>query len=172
MTFKITERQEITMFTAFFESIKYANHLYPIAVLRIYIGYFWFNEGYEKYKESIFSSQLYIDNLMDQELVLRLPLVYQNILANIIAPYWSFWSYCFMGLEVVIGIGLMVGFLTRPLGVLAIIICIHYSLLGSEIVSLLYSTFSAILLTLVIIGAGRCVGFDYYFFKKNRGLLW
>ncbi len=160
------------MLTAFFESIKYIGHLYPVAVLRIYIGYFWFNEGMLKYKGNIFVSQLYVEDLSGKDLIFQLPEFYQTVFKNIIAPYWSVWSHGFIFAEIIIGIGLMLGFLTRPLGVIAIIICIHYSMLGDELVSLLYSTFSAILLTLVVIGAGRCVGFDYYFFKKNRGLLW
>lgn len=160
------------MLTAFFESIKYIGHLYPIAVLRIYIGYFWFNEGMLKYKGDLFVSQLYVDDLSSKDLIFQLPELYQTLFKNVVAPYWSVWSHGFIFVEVVIGLGLMLGFLTRPLGVLAIVICIHYSMLGDELVALLYSTFSAILLTLVVVGAGRCVGFDYYFFKKNRGLLW
>lgn len=160
------------MLTAFFESIKYVGHLYPVAVLRIYIGYFWFNEGLTKYKDNIFASQLYIEDLQGQELIARLPELYQALFQSLVVPYWGLWSHGFMMTEVLIGIGLMLGFLTRPLGMIAIIICVHYSILGSEIVALLYSTFSAILLTLVVVGAGRCVGFDYYFFKRNRGILW
>lgn len=160
------------MLTAFFESIKYVGHLYPIALLRIYIGYFWFNEGLIKYKNDLFASQLYIEDLKSQDFIHRFPDIYQFFFDNVVAPYWAIWSHGFIFTEMVVGIGLMIGFLTRPLGVIAIIMCLHYSFLGSELVSMLYSTYTAILVTLIVAGAGRCVGFDYYFFKRNRGFLW
>lgn len=160
------------MITAFFESIKYVGHLYPMAILRIYVGYYWFSEGRIRFKENIFSSQLFIDDIRSRELFEKLPDLYQSLYTSLVAPYWTVWSHGFMTVEVVVGLGLILGFLTRPLGVVAIIMCLHYIMLGTEIVGALYSTFCAILIVLVVSGAGRCMGFDYYFFKRNRGILW
>jgi thiosulfate dehydrogenase [quinone] large subunit len=35
-----------------------------------------------------------------------------------------------------------------------------------------YKTILAIHLILAWVGAGRCLGFDYYFFKRRRGFWW
>lgn len=76
-------------------------------------------------------------------------------------------SVCFF-----VGVSLVIGFLVRPMGVIGIIISFHYVLFSTGYPNTLYSTFIAILVTIVALGAGRCVGFDYYFYKRHRGIWW
>lgn len=81
-------------------------------------------------------------------------------------------SYGILIASFLVGLSLLIGFMVRPFGVIGILISFHYVIFGMGYQNQLHSTFIAILIMIVAIGAGRCVGFDYYFFKRNRGIWW
>lgn len=160
------------MFTAFFESIKYVGHLYPVAFLRIFLGYYWLNQSLTEYQTGLFTSQVYIDQVMSSDYIANFPSWYRWFFENLVYPYWSMMSHGILIASFLVGLSLVIGFMVRPFGIIGIIICFNYVLFGSGYQNLLYSTFIAMFVTIVAIGAGRCVGFDYYFYKRNRGLWW
>lgn len=160
------------MLTAFFESIKYVGHLYPVAFLRIFLGYYWLNQTLTEYQTGLFTSQVFIDQVQSSEYVLNFPGWYKWLFENLAYPYWSMASHGILAMNFLVGLSLLIGFMVRPFGVIGILISFHYVILATGIQNTLYSTFVAILVSIVAIGAGRCVGFDYYFFKRNRGIWW
>lgn len=160
------------MFTAFFESIKYVGHLYPVAFLRIFLGYYWLNQALTEYQTGLFTSQVFIDQVQSSDYILNFPNWYKWFFDHVAYPYWSMTSHGILTVCFLVGLSLIIGFMVRPFGIIGIIISFHYVLFGSGYQNLLYSTFVAIFVTIVAIGAGRCVGFDYYFYKRNRGLWW
>jgi thiosulfate dehydrogenase [quinone] large subunit len=160
------------MLTAFFESIKYIGHLYPVAFLRIFLGYYWLNQSLIEYQTGLFTSQVFIDQVRSSEYMLSFPSWYRWIFDHMAYPYWSMVSHGILSVCFFVGVSLVIGFLVRPMGVIGIIISFHYVLFSTGYPNTLYSTFIAILVTIVALGAGRCVGFDYYFYKRHRGIWW
>lgn len=160
------------MFTAFFESIKYVNHLIPLAFLRIYIGYLWFSLAFETYQTGLFSSQVFIEQYKSQEFIMNYPQWYQNIFESLVYPHWALVSSVIIALQLIVGVSFIIGFLVRPMSLVGLFFCFHMMSQGSHIYLEMYSVLSAVFFTMLIAGAGRCIGFDYYFFKRHRGLWW
>lgn len=160
------------MLTAFFESIKYVGHLYPVAFLRIFLGYYWLNQSLIEYQTGLFTSQVFIDQVQSSEYILSFPNWYRWMFDHVAYPYWSVASHSILTVCFLVGLSLVIGFMVRPFGVIGIILSFHYVLFSAGFTNTLYSTFIAIFVTIVALGAGRCVGFDYYFYKRNRGIWW
>ncbi len=158
------------MLSAFFESIKYVGHQFPIAFLRIYLGYYWFHRALAEYQDGLFTSQIFADNLQATEFLQTMPQWYQWLATHVFFPYWPFVSQVVLILSILVGLSLILGFFVRFFATIGVFICLHFIWYGYE--EQLYAVFFAILITLIIAGAGRCVGLDYYFYKRNRGLWW
>jgi len=158
------------MLSAFFESIKYVGHVFPIAFLRIYLGYYWFHQSLTEYHSGLFTSQVFADELKASSFINSFPSWYRWIFENLVFPYWSLVSHGVLCAAFAVGISLIIGFLVRPLCILGIIMSLHFIWYGLQ--ENTYAVFVAIFITLIAVGAGRCVGFDYYFYKRNRGIWW
>lgn len=160
------------MLTAFFESIKYVGHLYPVAFLRIFVGYHWLNQALADYQTGLFTSQIYIQQVAASDYIYNFPNWYKGLFDAIALPYWSITSHVILAMSFLVGLSFVLGFMIRPLGIIGILISFHHVVFSMGYHNLLHSTFVALFVTMVAIGAGRCVGFDYYFYKRNRGLWW
>lgn len=159
------------MIVAFFESIKYVGHLFPLAFLRVFIGYFYLNQALLKYNGD-FLTHPRLANLMTESLVLGTgPLWYQELLQSVAIPQWKVVSIAVVLAEFLIAISFLLGYLVRPIAILGVLLSAFYFTLYPQ-QDLLYKTFIAIHITLLWLGAGRCLGFDYYFYKRNRGIWW
>lgn len=160
------------MIVAFFESVKYAGHIFPIAFLRIFIGYHYLQEASQKIQgEYLAQPQLagMINDWLNRGLI---PLWYQNWLESIVIPYWQVFAYLATVLQILVGISFIVGFLVRPAALLACLVSLNFALASDPSQAMVHKLFFAINATLAWFGAGRCLGFDYFFFKRNRGIWW
>lgn len=157
--------------TAFFESIKYVGHLFPIAFLRVFVGYYYLNEALTKYHGD-FLVQPRLADWANQSLI-QFP--HQEwvttLLQTAVIPEWRIFAALVVTLECMIGISYLLGYLVRPLSVLGILLSGFMLLLlpDSEV---FLKLFIAVHFTLAWLGAGRCLGFDYYFYKRHRGVWW
>jgi thiosulfate dehydrogenase [quinone] large subunit len=77
-----------------------------------------------------------------------------------------------MVLQGLVGVSFILGFLVRPMGVLAIAMSLHAVVMNRGIAVDFSKTLLAVNVILVWLGAGRCLGFDYFFYKRNRGIWW
>jgi thiosulfate dehydrogenase [quinone] large subunit len=160
------------MIYAFFESFKYVGHLFPVAFLRVYLGYYWVNVAASMYNGGAFSTQSYVNELKTQFANHVVPEWYKMFLDNVIFQNWHLFSNLIVGAQFLVGISLAIGFLVRPMCLLGIIVSIHFVYLGGGPQESQYMSFIAIFITLLWLGAGRCLGFDYFFYKRNRGIWW
>ena len=161
-----------TMIVSFLESFKYIGHFYPIAFLRVYLGYFYLEQASFHYKGD-FSTQPQLSEMINQWAPSSgAPGWYQDFLIQIVAEQWQFFSSAISVTEFLIGLSLVLGYLVRPFTVLAAFVAMHFLWISSPDQSLLYKTLIAVNLSLCWLGAGRCFGIDYYFYKKMRGWLW
>jgi thiosulfate dehydrogenase [quinone] large subunit len=60
----------------------------------------------------------------------------------------------------------------RPVAILAVILSLNMLVISGNQFDDMYKTFIAIHLMMAWVGAGRCLGLDYYFFKRRRGIWW
>ncbi len=161
-----------TMLVAFFESLKYVGHFFPIAFFRIYFGYLFVEKGLDKF---------YGDYLIQPRLAASIseylphsdaPQWYIQVMENLVVPNWQFFAYSLAYLEVVVGLCVVFGILMRPMSLLGVVLCLNQIYISPGSQGDYHSLNLLLFLTLGWLGAGRCLGFDYYFFKRHRGLWW
>lgn len=161
-----------SMFLAFFESIKHIGHFWPIALLRIYLGYFFLNAGMSKISAHYLTEPVLQETLykwMSQGI--NYP-NYLLFLQNVVLPHYQVFSYLVVLGEIAVGLSFIFGFFVRPAAVGAIIMNINFLLAAGLEAKTVNSLMIAMNLTLFFTAAGRCFGFDYYFYKKYRGIWW
>lgn len=160
------------MIIAFLESVKYVGHFFPLVILRVFMGSWFLRQALLKYNG---------DYLLQPKLAAAIneflpnsdaPEWYRNFLDSVVVPHWQLFAYSLMYFEFIIGTGLILGFLTRPLAILGAFIAWNYSYNTAPDLVPFYTLQLVVCLVLSWLGAGRCLGMDYFFFKRQRGLLW
>lgn len=160
------------MFVAFFESIKYVGHLWPLSFLRIFIGYHFLQSAIERFEgDYLLQPRLAaaINEYLPQS---DAPYWYSSFLENVVVPNWQIFAYSITYCEFLIGICFLIGFLVRPVAILGLLLSLNAIFTSAPALTELYVAYLAIFLTMALLGAGRCLGFDYFFFKRNRGIWW
>jgi thiosulfate dehydrogenase (quinone) large subunit len=168
----VTGANYVNMFVAFLESIKHVGHLYPVAVLRIFLGYIYFANALERLNGSFLEQPRLAATIMNNISNKNLGTWYQQILEGLVVPNWQFFAYTVVYLEFVIGVSFLLGFLVRPIAILGILLAWNAIFIGSPALVPMQQCFLAMFIVLMWIGAGRCLGFDYFFYKRHRGLWW
>lgn len=160
------------MFVAFFESVKYVGHLIPVAFLRIFLGYLYFGFAIKKFQGDFLNRPRLAADLTEAMSSLQSPIWYKSWVENFVIPHWQPFAFAMVGIEFAVAISYLVGYVVRPVAILATIVSFNqlaFSMPGQEP---FFRTMVAVHFTLAWVGAGRCLGFDYYFFKRRRGLWW
>lgn len=160
------------MFVAFLESIKHVGHLYPIAVLRIYLGYIYLSSALERLDGAFFQQPRLAAMIMENLPQKNLSPWYQQILENLIVPNWQIFAYTLVYLQILIGVSFLIGFLVRPVALIGIFLAANAVFIVAPSDVPLQQCYLALFIVLFWVGAGRCLGFDYFFYKRQRGLWW
>ena len=161
------------MLVAFVESIKYVGHLLPIAFLRIFIGYFYFNQALGRMRGDFLTHAYLAEDIRAFMPRSSAPDWYKNFLETVVIPNWQYAAVAILVLWFAIGVSYIVGYLVRPFAILALgvgfasLFAIGAGASESQAMFLLVLHF-----TLGWMGAGRCLGIDYYFYKRRRGIWW
>ncbi len=160
------------MILAYLESFKYVGHLWPVTFLRLVMSWQYlrmasthFQAGYLQHPYLSEQLRLKMENLG----VLNSYLHFWEVQ---IQENWLLMSMIVVGSEILIGFSYLLGYLVRPVSFWAAFLSIHlYWLVEAQGDSTqLFAFFMHV--TFCLIGAGRCLGLDYYFYKSRRGLLW
>ncbi len=158
------------MIVSFFESLKYVGHLWPISFLRIFVGYYYFEQALEKVQGEFLQRPVIAAMIHEWLPSSSVPEWYRVIIEQIVLPHWEIFAYIVVAVQFFIGGSYLIGYMVRPASLLGIFFClngIHQSGL-LEFQELMMAVF----FTLGWIGAGRCLGIDYFFFKRRRGIWW
>lgn len=160
------------MLVAFFESIKYVGHMFPLALLRVYMGYYFLLQAMQRYEGDYLVQPRLAATISEWLPFSSAPDWYRQILESTVVPNWQFFAYTLTYFEFLIGLSFIVGFLVRPIALVGVFLSLNYIYIsGSH--SLDLSKFHLItFLVLAWLGAGRCLGMDYFFFKRKRGIWW
>lgn len=161
-----------TMIVSFFESIKYVGHMLPMAFLRIYTGYFFLERALSRF-EGDFLVQPILSRAIDEWLpVSSAPEWYKSILETVVVPNWKVFAYLVTYCEFLIGVSFMIGFLVRPTALIGLFLTLNFFYNTGPYIGDLHRLFLAIFAVMWWLGAGRCLGLDYFFYKRQRGIWW
>jgi thiosulfate dehydrogenase [quinone] large subunit len=160
------------MFVSFLESFKYVGHLFPVAFLRIFMGYYFLHMALARAGGEFLQQPRLAAIIMENLPQSHVPTWYANLLQFVIVPNWQFFAYFITYCEFIIGISFIIGFLVRPAALLGIVLMLNFIAGGGAGGHDIQQTFLALFVVLFWVGAGRCLGFDYFFYKRHRGLWW
>jgi len=164
------------MVVAFVESIKYVGHLFPVAFLRVFIGYYYINLAMMGIHGAMLTQPYLAEAVRGVLPQSTAPVWYNLFLESVVIPNWQIFSYVFVGAMILIGTSYVIGYLVRPIALLGIFLELNYMLaLGGQFgqIQLSQTTLMMVIhFTLGWLGAGRCLGLDYFFYKRRRGLWW
>lgn len=160
------------MLVAFFESVKYVGHLIPLAFLRIFLGYYYLDLALDKFRGPFLVQPRFAGEIAEILPSLPAPLWYKGAIETIVIPHWQTIAFLLVGLEFAIAFSYLLGYVVRPIALLAAFLALNQLALTVSGTEDLPRMLLAIHLTLAWVGAGRCLGIDYYFFKRRRGLWW
>ena len=160
------------MLVSFFESIKYVGHLYPIAFLRFYLGYHFLHTALVRINGEFLKQPRLAALIMDSLPTSNLPAWYANLLQQVVVPHWQFFAYFITYCEFIVGVSFLLGFLVRPVSILGIFLMINFIYAGGTAMGTVQPTYLVLFMVMFWLGAGRCLGFDYFFYKRQRGLWW
>lgn len=146
--------------------------MYPVAFLRVYLGFFYLDQATNHYNGNFSTQPLLADMITQWVPSSGAPSWYQDFLLGFVSNQWSLFANAISVTEFLIGISFLVGYLVRPFGLIAAFVAMHFLWISNPDQALLFRTLIALNLTLTWLGAGRCFGVDYYFYKKMRGWLW
>ena len=156
----------------FFESFRYVGHFYPFAILRIILGYKCFEAGLSKVQGDYLLQPRLAAEISEWLPHSLAPVWYKNLLSDYAVEHWQALAYSITYCEFLIAVSFVLGFFIRPVSILALFLSINYIFNSSPQVAELYKVYSILFFVMMWMGAGRCMGFDYFFFKRQRGLWW
>ena len=160
------------MFLAFFESVKYVGHLLPISFLRVFLGYYYLEQALWKFRGDYLTKPRIAEQIAEWLPASHAPNWYKVFMSAQMIPNWQALAFVITGLEFAIAISYIAGYVVRPVALLGMLLCFNMLFISGPAMEDLYKTFLAIHLIMAWVGAGRCLGFDYYFFKRRRGIWW
>ena len=160
------------MLASFVESIKYVGHLVPVAFLRIYLGARYLSLAVDKFNGDFVDRPRLAAQIADQLPALSLSPTYKQIVEWSMIQHWQSFAFIYLALEFAVGFSYLLGYVVRPVSIVAAFLSLQMVYLSSPSSSDGMRLLVAIHLILAWVGAGRCLGLDYYFFKRHRGFWW
>lgn len=160
------------MILAVLESIKYSGLLWPVALLRLFIGSLYIDVAFAKLKSGYLVFPYLNEKLRAGIAAGHPPHWYQNFLENWVMEHWKLASYLDLTAHFVLGFSLLFGYLVRPSTLLASLMTIQALWLAAPAEAQSLEFLLLIHLLFFALGAGRCLGVDYYFFRSRRGIWW
>lgn len=160
------------MLVSFFESIKYVGLMFPITVLRVYMGYYYFHSALVRYKGDFLVQPRLAASINEWLPPSSAPEFYRTFVETVVVPQWQWFAYAVTFVEFGIGLSFLFGYMVRPFAIFAVFLCYFMLYISSPEQTELLKIFMVVNITLGWVGAGRCLGIDYYFYKRRRGLWW
>lgn len=160
------------MFVSFLESIKYVGHMIPLAFLRIFVGYYYFQSAMNRFSGDFLTRPKIAESISEFLPLSQAPEWYKMVMTTTMISQWQVLAFAITGFEFAIAIAYLAGYLVRPVAILGIFLSVNMIFLSGPLTEDLNKLFLAIHIVMGWIGAGRCLGVDYYFYKRRRGLWW
>ncbi len=160
------------MIYSFFESLSFRGFMWPVALLRIYLGWTFLGSFLSRWTGGFFQDSSRVAELF----------IYtrsQSSTSWFTENLWQ-WAesaptsvmYVFFGSELIIGLSYLLGLLVRPVSAVAFFLSLSHLTLTSESFHFQYELLAMVHLFLLLLGGGRCLGLDYHFYRHQRGIWW
>lgn len=160
------------MFLAFLESVKFVGHLLPISFLRVFLGYYYFELATTNYRGDFLIRPHIAEAMSEWVPASHAPIWYKFLISTYLIPHWQTVAFVIVGLQFAIAISYLLGYVVRPVALLAVFLSLNMLFFMGPSAEELNKTFIAVHFMFAWIGAGRCLGFDYFFYKRERGIWW
>lgn len=160
------------MFLSFIESIKYVGHLLPISFLRIFVGLVYFQDALRQYRGDFLLRPRLADQIVEFLPGGQAPLWFKVLINAQFIPHWQTYSLVIWSVTLMVGVSYIIGYVVRPTALIAVLLSFLMLFISGPQQEEFYKTMIAIHFVLAWVGAGRCLGADYYFFKRRRGIWW
>lgn len=153
-------------------NIREKTYLWYVVILRLWIGYYLLQQGIRKYLRDFPHTDWIKAQIGDLDKV-EIYAWYRSFLTGVVVPNRELFGYLVVWGEVLVGICLVVGLLTRFASVSGLFLMVNY-LLGPGMARggatlAQEQTFMVAFLVFVLSNPGRTLGLDAWLFKK-RGL--
>jgi len=151
-------------------NLKLKTHLWYIVILRLWIGYYFFQQGIKKFLHD-FPNNDWIGRQIGDIPMLDLYPWYKSFLQTIVVPHHVLFGYLVMCGETLVGICLFLGILTRISSFVGIFILLNL-FLGIGMVKggaslAQQQTFILLMVVFILSNAGKTLGLDAYLFKRK-----
>ena len=152
------------------ESFSAQTPIWPLVILRVGLGYWFLKAGYAKFPTMLESGKLASQlNAWAQKMPSDWYPWYKHILTYNIIPHTDLFVYLVVFGEIIVGIALIIGLMTRPALLAAIIMNINYHLASGYqqgAGGIINPIFICAEVTLIFTPVGRAFGIDYFMNKK------
>jgi thiosulfate dehydrogenase [quinone] large subunit len=160
------------MFVSFLESVKYVGHLVPLSFLRIFMGYYYLQQALVRLKSDFLYQPKIAEQISEFLPLSHAPEWYKVVMAAQVVPHWQGFAFLVIGFQLALAISYIIGYVVRPISLLAVFFTLNWLFISDPALEDLHKTFLAMHFVFAWIGAGRCLGLDYYFYKRRRGIWW
>ena len=154
-------------------NLKERTYLWYVALLRIYIGYYFLQQGIRKYQRN-FAQGDWIGRQIGDVANLDLYPWYKSFLTTYVVPHHELFGYAVTAGEILAGACLLLGLFTRFGAAVGLLLVINYYLgpgmAGGGALMAQQQTFIVCLLVLVLANPGRAIGLDGLFPARSKGL--
>ncbi|MBE8162746.1 MAG: DoxX family membrane protein [Bdellovibrionaceae bacterium] len=160
------------MFYSFLESIKFTAHIFPLAIFRIGIGFYFLNQSMDKLNTNYLVTPRLARDLSELLSSSQASVNFKYFISEAVIPSWQFFAYLLFFLQLFIGFSFISGFLVRISSILGVVLCTFYLLIEVSSITPFFQILLLSFISMGFIGAGRCLGMDYFFYKRYNGWLW
>jgi len=138
----------------------------------VYLGYLYINQALTRYGSDFLESPRLAEAALHWLPRSLAPTWYQAFVETAFIPNWPLFAFAITLSELLIGLSLLFGYLVRPFCILGFLLSLNLLWIWGPDTADYYRTSMAVFLTLAWLGAGRCLGIDYFFYKRRRGIWW
>lgn len=162
----------LVMITSFLSSIKYTGYFFPLAFVRIIFGYIFIQTAIERIGQNFLEQPQLARAIEAWVPYSSAPFWYIDFLETVALSNWKLFAYGIICFEFLIGFSFVFGFLVRPVSILGLLYSVHFVYAHPQPSADLYSMYFLFFTLALWMGAGRCLGLDAFFYKRQRGLIW
>ncbi len=152
-------------------NLKERTYLWYVVILRLYIGYYFLQQGIRKFLRDFPHGDWIAKQIGELDKIDIYPW-YKLFLANTVAPHRELFGYLVMSGEILVGLCLVLGLLTRSSSLVGVFLVTNYYLAiglargGATLAQ--QQTFIVSLVVLFLTNAGRSLGLDAWLLRKGQ----
>ena len=151
-------------------NLKEKTYLWYVVILRLYIGYYLLQQGIRKYLRDFPHGNWTTRQIGDLDKI-DIYSWYKTFLAGYVFPHSELFGYLVMSGEILVGLCLILGLLTRFSSIVGLFMLLNYyfgpGMARGGAVIAQQQTFIVALVVIFLSNAGRTLGLDGLLFKKK-----